>query len=167
MPVSNPFVPHKTWFLICFPFLQLLNQPDLVISSFETEELLIYSIPEAVEPTKMWVCRLLNTSKFLRTKLGFCQMKEPKSGCAAAHPAHPLPPPLYLIKFCNFLFRFITNAKLQEKTRVLAKAGAKKWVCSCTPCTPGLSTLHLLSQLHVNMYLLSCFLLEDVMLQHN
>ena len=49
---------------------------------------------EAVEPTKMWVCRLSNTSNFLRTKLVFFQMKEAKSGCEAAHPAHPPPPPL-------------------------------------------------------------------------
>ena len=52
-----------------------------------------------VEATKMWVCRLLNKSKILRTTLEFYQMKGQKSGCAAAHPAHPLPPPLTDVYF--------------------------------------------------------------------
>ena len=66
---------------------------DLTVGQFGVWSNLLYDASEAVEPTKMWVCRLFNTSKFLRTKLGFYQMKEPKSECAAAHPAHPLPPP--------------------------------------------------------------------------
>ena len=53
-----------------------------------------YIKSRVVEATKMWVCRLLSKSKFLKTTLDFYQIKEPKGGCAAAHPAHPLPLPL-------------------------------------------------------------------------
>ena len=31
----------------------------------------------------------------------------------------------------------LVDQNFQEKTWVLAKEGAKKWVCSCTPCTPS------------------------------
>ena len=47
-----------------------------------------------MEASKMWVCKLVMFIQILREINGLQQRKELKSGCAAAHPAHAVLPPL-------------------------------------------------------------------------
>ena len=44
-----------------------------------------------VEASKYWMCRLVEKSNLFCSKLRSLITKEPNIGCAAAHPAHPLP----------------------------------------------------------------------------
>ena len=49
-------------------------------------------------------------------------MKEPKSGCAAAHPAHPVPPALKQIILLSFFDIFNKNPAILEKTILSLKS---------------------------------------------
>ena len=58
----------------------------------------IPSIAGVAEASEMWVCKLVMFIQILLDINGLHQRKELKCGCAAAHPAHPVPPPLYYLK---------------------------------------------------------------------